>query len=366
MHLSGINSLSEIDKVIGHHKVSKVLLVTGKDSFSSCGAQDQLIDIISAYDITFFNDFEINPKYKDAIKGAKLAQQNSIELIIAIGGGSVIDMAKLIKALYGNHNSAKEIIQGALPISNNSIPLIAIPTTAGSGSESTHFAVVYVSKDKYSLADLSLLPSSTILDGALTLSASRYQKACNVLDAVSQSIESAWAVNATIESQKYSFEALDLCIKYSQKYVNSDNPIEYCQPMIEASNLAGKAINISKTTAAHAWSYALSSKYNIPHGHAVWLTLPKIFEIHNSTKINNLEKTMTKLRKILLINSGNDIQEYFNTFLKSLGIKKKNITDFNFSIAERVKLSQSVNEERMSNNPVVFSQKDIKEIFFYK
>ena len=85
----------------------------------------------------YFRDFEINPKLEDAIIGAELAEKNSVDLILGIGGGSVIDMAKLIKAFYGETSQANKIIYGEGHISNNSIPLIAIPTTAGSGSEST-------------------------------------------------------------------------------------------------------------------------------------------------------------------------------------------------------------------------------------
>jgi len=372
MHISGFGSLLEIEKIITYYSPSNILLVTGKRSFKSSGVKKKIDDCLNGYKKVYFRDFETNPKLEDAIIGAKLAEKNSIDLILSIGGGSVIDMAKLIKAFYGKTNRSKKIIYGQDHISNNSIPLVAIPTTAGSGSESTHFAVVYLNNEKFSLADMSLLPSSTILDGSLCISASKYQKACNVLDALSQSIESAWAVNASSQSRNFAYRALEICTEVSKNFVNEDSSFDYCQQMIEASNLAGKAINISKTTSAHAWSYGFSTKYNIPHGHAVWLTLPKIFKIHCLSDFKKMhdenmfqqhKKVMKKIKEILSIKSNEEIENYFYNFLKSLGIDKITIDDFHLSSSQKIDLSKAVNIERMKNNPIIFSEKDVQEIF---
>ena len=368
---SNISDLKYIKDIINSYSLNRILVVCGKNSYIRSGAQETIERELKNYSLTYYNDFEVNPKIEDAIDGAKLAIEKKIEIIICIGGGSVIDMAKLIKAFFNQVSYSNEIVKNEVLIKDPDIPLIAVPTTAGSGSESTHFAVVYIKDRKYSLADSCLIPQKIILDGSLTLSASRYQKACNVLDAYSQSIESAWALNSTRESRDLSLKALRKITLNFDKYVNLDNDLASAQAMIEAANLAGQAINIAKTTAAHAWSYGLTSKYNIPHGHAVWLTLPKIFEIHflhssknkdSNNEYATLNNTMKKLIEIMQINN-NDFEKYFKNILNLIGIKSDIKNDFKISHEERVSLSKNVNSERLANNPIVFSKFDIDQIF---
>ena len=372
MFFSELGCLSEIRKVLKNYSCQKVMLVTGRNSFVLSGAKEIIEKSLYNIDFIVFNEFDINPKFSDALKGALIAEQNSIDMIICIGGGSVIDMGKLIKVFYNRREEAKDIVEGLKKISDNNIPIIAIPTTAGSGSEATHFAVVYMDSLKFSVAHLSLTPSSVLLDGRLSVSASKYQKACNVLDSVSQSIESAWAINSSKKSKQFAYESLEISLKVAEKFINSENNFAYAQKMLEAANLAGKAINISKTTSAHAWSYGFSMKYDIPHGHSVWLTLPKIFKIHafNLKKKKSKNKTyedlydvMENLKDIFSINANDEIETYFDSFLEKMGIEKRCLSDFNFSRPQRYELSRLVNKERMNNNPVTFDISDVNEIF---
>ena len=369
---NSIGALRKIKDIVKLHNVSKVLIVTGKKSFRESGAEEIISDCLNLCEITYFNDFKVNPRLIDAEKGIDLAIKNNIEAIICIGGGSVIDMGKLIKALYLNPNDNVNTIKGFSEVVDPNIPIIAVPTTSGSGSESTHFAVVYIGNKKYSLANKCLLPNDVILDGSLTLSATKYQKACSALDAMSQSIESAWAVGSNLESQALSFKALDLCIRNSSEFVNSSKSTLVAQEMIVAANLAGQAINITKTTAAHAWSYGLTKKYNIPHGHAVWITLPKIFKIHaicsedsigDPRGLGHLKYIIKKLMDILNISEIEDIEIYFDNLLSIMDIKADIQNDLHIPKHERLELSANVNQERMGNNPVVFNHSHINEIF---
>ena len=166
--------------------------------------------------------FSINPKLNDAIRGCKIARENNVDFIIAVGGGSVLDIAKLIKALFRACDYELETAIGQDKVIDPEIPIIAIPTTAGSGSEATHFAVVYVGEDKYSLASECLKPDAVILDGSLVTSGNKYLKICNGLDAMAQAIESYWAVGATDESRHYARSALKLGGKY---FLNIFRPI---------------------------------------------------------------------------------------------------------------------------------------------
>jgi alcohol dehydrogenase class IV len=146
-----------------------------------------------------------------------------------------------------------------------------------------------------------------------------------------------------------------------QEYITSSCKPSVAQKMIEASNLAGKAINISKTTSSHAWSYAFTSFYDVPHGHAIWLTLPAIFEIHNeanSSNINDprgkkhLSSIMNLLIKKLNLQNNRRKDHQLNEFLYKIGIESKmeNLGIDNFK--ERENISNQINIERMKNNPV--------------
>jgi alcohol dehydrogenase class IV len=368
----GLGSLSELSTILAPYVNCKILVVTGKQSFELCGASVVLKEILKCHQATYFDDFEVNPKLDDALNGVKLAIDYKVEIIIAIGGGSVLDMAKLIKAFYCEQGHSTQIAKGERAVTDCNIPIIAVPTTAGSGSEATHFAVVYVDNKKYSVADNCLLPDSVILDGRLVSSASRSQKAYNVLDAISQAIESAWAVGATEESRDFAFQSLNMSIDNFQRYVNDPTAVDAAQLMIEAAHLAGKAINISKTTSAHAWSYGFSSLYDIPHGHAVWLTLPKIFQIHNDIETRAerenrgqeyFRDTLSKLRSIIGIGKDTEVLAFFDQMLNSIGVKTGITGNLVLTREQRVALSNGSNSDRMTNNPVVFSDKQIRWIF---
>ena len=226
----------------------------------------------------------------------------------------------------------KKILNQSEALKDSKIPIIAVPTTAGSGSEATHFAVVYIGTDKYSLAAEFLLPTAVILDGSLTISGSKYQKTCNVLDAMAQAIESAWATRSTKESLEYSLESIELGWSTLKDFIKQSCKPEVAQKMITASNLAGKAINISKTTAPHAWSYGFTSFFDIPHGHAIWLTLPAIFEAHLRAKkssVNDprgkkhLSSIMNLLTEKLNLRKDQDTELQLNDFLSDIGVESK-------------------------------------------
>ena len=146
---------------------------------------------------------------------------------------------------------------------------------------------------------------------------------------------------------------------------------EESQVFIEAANLAGQAINISKTTSAHAFSYTFTSKYSIPHGLAVWLTLPKIFEVHKNALLTNskniinykdLENSIGEIINLLGI-SEIDIANKLKNFVLDLGLECRMEKIGLETKAEKEQIIKKVNFERLKNNPVVLTNEDICEIF---
>jgi len=278
-----------------------------------------------------FSGFTSNPVYEDAINGATILLNNSCDFIVVVGGGSSIDTAKVIK-YYSRVN----------------IPIMAVPTTSGTGSEATHFAVIYKDGEKHSIADEKLLPDYVILQPDLLKSLPVYQKKCTMLDALCQAIESWWSIKATPESVEYSRQAINLIINHMNGYLNNDD--EGNKNMLTASNLAGKAINITTTTAPHAMCYKLTSLYGLSHGHAVALCLPKVWrcmggfdDIANALGYKNNEEAVM----------------FFEQLLIDLNIMPpENATAGQLDI-----LVSSVNIQRLSNNPIQFDTDTIHKLY---
>jgi len=336
-----------------------VFLVTGKKSYEVCGAQALIEGIQDKFKFIRFQDFEDNPNILDVVKGVKLFKESHSNVIMAIGGGSAIDMAKLIK--FFNNKSEPFLNQFNTKIEeSDDIPLIVMPTTAGTGSEATHFAVLYVGMDKYSIADSLLLPNHVALMSKLTFSQCSYQKAVSGIDAFSQAIESYWSVQSTQESRKYSLDALKLIIPSLPLVVNGDNQDAH-ENMALGAFLAGKAINIAKTTAPHAFSYYLTKRFDLPHGHAVAFFLPSFitYNFHlNSDKLDLKYSPILKDLKIVLqqlLGGNNDlrIDKGVSQFISSIGVEL-NSAILNLEKEDIVSALNSGNKERLKNNPRTF------------
>ena len=210
----GAGCINSIKNIIKETRAKKVLLVTGRQSYIDCNAKSQIDKILKNIYTEQFNQFEVNPKLEHSRTGISLLKNTKFDLVIAVGGGSVIDTAKTINILATQKNSdlVKYVNDNTL-ITERGLPLVAIPTTAGTGSEATHFSVVYVDKIKHSLAHRFMLPNYVIIDAELSYSLPPHITAASGMDALSQAVESYWAVKSTEESKKFASEAIILRVK---------------------------------------------------------------------------------------------------------------------------------------------------------
>lgn len=234
-----------------------------------------------------FSKFTSNPKYEEMIEGLNLFKKSECDAIVSIGGGSCIDVAKVIRL------SIKADLSSDVPTFKQNykytdVKHICIPTTSGTGSESTRHAVLYLNGIKQSIFHPTLVPDYVILCPKLIISVPEYQKKSTMMDALCQCIESLWSRKATKESKKYAIAGLRLFKNNYRGYLNLDR--EAIKNIQIAANYSGKAINISETTAAHAMSYKITSLYNIPHGHAVAICMNAIFySCKVKTKYNDID-----------------------------------------------------------------------------
>ena len=186
---------------------SKILVVTGNRSYHSSGSKKFIDQLIGLNQYIHCHEFSPNPKVEDLEKIVEQVRDREIEAIVAIGGGSVLDMAKLINAFTSQNSLEAYFENGVLNTSALKI-LIAIPTTAGSGSESTSFAVLYKDGIKYSIAHPDLKPNYYLLHSEFLHEANSSLIASSGFDAFAQALESFWSVNSNEKSSKYSLFAL--------------------------------------------------------------------------------------------------------------------------------------------------------------
>ncbi len=338
------------------HEIKKILLVCDA-AFSFLKTKEEYLNIDIPYVI--FNEFTSNPLYEDVVKGVNCFKENKCDAILAIGGGSAIDVAKCIK-LYSAMDDAKLYLEQEYLA--NDIVLIAIPTTSGTGSESTRYAVIYYEGKKQSVTHESIVPSYALLDYRNLTTLPEYQKKCTMMDAFCQSIESWWSVNATEESREYSKKALSMILDNMDAYMK--NTDEGNQNMLVAANYAGRAINITQTTAAHAMSYKITSLYKVPHGRAAFICLPYVWEymwkcVEKDDEAKALRELFTSIAQTL---DCRNVPEAIG-FVHGLNDKYFGNDKVIFKMEDIALLAASVNPTRLKNNPIILSEETLTDLY---
>ena len=324
-----------------------ILVVTGKKSYLKSDFSSDLNFLKDKYDVQVWNYTKSYPDFNEIevfLKDNKLF----CDLIISYGGGTVIDVSKLL-SISNNFCNFSEVFD--IEKIKTSINHLCIPTTFGSGSESTSFAVIYKNKLKFSIQSSFITPKNIILNYRYTLNLNGKPSYCSILDSFCQSIESLWSINCTDESSKYAMDAIELIspiLKKIKTLTNSDR-----RDLLLASNLSGKAINISKTTAPHAFSYYLTMNHDICHGEAVSIMFEKFIDINfeyiNKKNRNNILKKLNLKDKEEFISFFESVKRDVGFRLSLYEIKNLNLKDY----------SESINTQRLKNNPVKINPKEI-------
>ena len=364
--INGIANLPNILKEVGCKKLFLVI----DSSYPFLNIKDA-IEALPVEEKIKFSDFTPNPLYEQVCNGIELLKQSKCDTILAVGGGSAIDVAKCIKlavlAEEGNAAIIPPLVSQRLPIDGSKIPFIAIPTTAGTGSESTHNAVMYYEGVKQTVTNDGVLPDYAVLEPSVLKTLPLYQKKCTMMDALCQGIESWWSINSNEESYEYSRKTIELIMANWRKYI-FENDDEAAVQIMLAANYGGRAINITQTTAAHAMSYKITSLYKLPHGHAVAVGLPEIWDY----MINHLNKCVDERGKEYLFRifvyisnamqckTLQDAIAKFREMMKDMSLVNPvaNNKDEEINL-----LTHSVNPVRLKNNPVELDEETIFAIY---
>ncbi|MCR5213895.1 MAG: phosphonoacetaldehyde reductase [Eubacterium sp.] len=311
-----------------------------------------------------FSDFSPNPLYESVVKGVKTFRENKCDAIIALGGGSAMDVAKCIKAycfMNGDGDNGEWLKQ---EIEANDIRFLAVPTTAGTGSEATRYAVVYYNGEKQSVTSETFIPDTVLMDSSILKTLPVYFKKATMCDALCHAIESYWSVNSTDESKEYSKNAIDCILKNMDGYIS--NTEEGNAGMLLAANLAGKAINITQTTAGHAMCYKITSLFGLAHGHAAILCDRILY----SWMIDNVDRCSDPRGSKYLADTLDDIGIAMGCDNAKAGAKKLvdifERLELEIPVAseqELVVLKKGVNPVRLKNHPIEMDENTIDRLY---
>lgn len=336
-----------------------------KRPFLCCGASFKNTDAFKylndTFDLTVWDKIRPNPRYEDMLSAAELFKKNGCDFLIGAGGGSPLDSAKMIKLLVTN-NAETALFE---PMEDNDIEFLAIPTTSGTGSEATKYSIFYVNEnEKHSVSHDGFLPDYVILDESFLKTVPPYQRRCTCMDALCHAIESYWNVKSNDESKAYAEKAIRLFTESKDGYLANESAAN--RKMLMASYYAGKAINITSTTSAHAMCYNITINCGTAHGHSVAVNLAEIWDYMNehNESVNDSRgreyvlKTLDEIGVLLGGENSEDGARIFRELVNEFGLyspkaDKERIQEF----------VKSVNLSRLMNNPTALKSEDVYEIY---
>ncbi|SCW32701.1 cytidyltransferase-like domain-containing protein [Ruminococcaceae bacterium YRB3002] len=356
------NNYADLDKWIKSCGSTTIMLVCGR-SLGVMPVRDYFDNVSARLGVRIvqFSDFTPNPLYDSVVEGVNVFNREGCGAIIAIGGGSAMDVAKCIKLYCNMDPSVCYLEQEIVP---NNIPFLAAPTTAGTGSEATRFAVIYYNGAKQSVTHESIIPGTVLMDSSLLKTLPVYQRKCTMFDALCHAIESIWSVNSTDESKAYAREAIHLIMDNMDGYLENDPSSNL--GMLMAAYKAGKAINITQTTAGHAMCYKITSLYGLSHGHSAMLCVRYLFPwmLENMDRCADprgreyLGSVMDYIAEAFGLAEPSQVCKWLDDQYSRLGMSTPSATD-----EEIILLSSSVNADRLKNNPVALDHGSIEMLY---
>lgn len=366
----GVNKALKIGDIIKDLGMKKVFIVTDKFLKSTECVQNLVNSLISqGFEVTVFTDIVPEPPIEVVNEAADILKESDSDVVIAVGGGSTIDICKAMCMLKNNEGSIKEyLFGGTREVEKESLPLIAVPTTAGSGSEVTAASVISDKENniKLSVTDEKIIPKMAIVDPIMHMGMPPLITASTGMDALTHAIECYVSKNASIISDTYAEAAIKLIGANIYKATFNPNDIEGRSNMALASILAAVAFSNGGLGAVHGISQALGGVANIPHGIANSMLLPKVMEknmVGNLEKFKNIAEFLGEnVEGLSLRDAAQKAVERVRVMAADLKIPAKlsemNVTRDMF----REVVKGTMNYRMLSLNPVKFTEEDVYEI----
>lgn len=288
-----LSTNEELLKVLEENNFDDVMIVTDK-GIRNIGLTKPLEDFLSDNGVSFtiYDETVANPTTKNVEDAVALFKENNCQCLIAFGGGSAIDCAKGVGARIACPHKTLNDMKGLLKVNHRLPLLIAIPTTAGTGSEATIAAVITDSetRHKYPINDFDLTPQYALLDAKLTLGLPKHITATTGMDALTHAIEAFIGRSTTKSTRRNALTAIKLIFENLETAYNDGDNLQARKRMLKASYKAGLAFTKSYVGYIHAVAHSLGGKYNVSHGLANAVIMPYLLRLYGKSVYKKLWK----------------------------------------------------------------------------
>ncbi|ACK63219.1 iron-containing alcohol dehydrogenase [Bacillus cereus] len=370
--LYGRNSLEKLGEQ--SKKLGKRAFIVTDTIMEKLGYVEKCMQQLNKKGITVstYNKVDAEPTNIHVLEALSLCKEEKCDFIIGIGGGSCIDAAKAVAVLYTNGGEVEDYVQKDIEIENNPLPLIAIPTTSGTGSEVTSVAVITNKKTdvKMMMKHPSFIPKVAIIDPVLTSSLSPQITAATGIDALCHAIEAYISKVSQPLTDVLALSAIESIMKYLRIAYEDGRNMEAREAMMIASLQAGIAFSNASVTLVHGMSRPVGALFHVPHGISNAILLPTVLEFTKTSAMKRLAKIGRSLNKDLYSNSDEEVADYTLGEIKKLcfdlripNLKEYGIDEIEFENAISKMASDAIESGSPANNPRVPSYDEIKELY---
>lgn len=351
-----VNEIKEIAQELGY---KRGLLVAGPFFFKS-GLAEKIIKESDGILVASFGDVSPNPDVTEVDACAEIIRKNKIEFVVALGGGSPMDCAKAAASVALTQDSIRKYHGTGVALPVEHLPLIAVPTTAGTGSEVTCVSVLsdHENKKKAPIVSDGFYPKAAIIDPGLTHSMPPQVTASTGIDVLCHALEGFWSKGHQPICDALALHACRLVFEYLPLAYQNGEDVEAREKMAEASLIAGMAFTLPKTTASHACSFPLTNLHHIPHGEACGLTIDYFARINASVENGRLEK----FAKELGFANVEAMADRIHAMKEEMGLRNdlKDLKLNRKQIEELVRISRHPN---LYNNPVEITDEMLLDMY---
>ncbi|RLB73407.1 MAG: alcohol dehydrogenase [Deltaproteobacteria bacterium] len=368
--IMGAGTISKIVTEINQLRCKKAMIVTDP-GLVKAGIMKKLEDILTDGNIAFttFDQVEPDPRLEIAISASVLVQESGTDIIIGLGGGSSIDIAKIASILATNKGDLSSYL-GVDLIPEPGLKTIIVPTTAGTGSEVTPIVILSDVDEKLKKGAVSpfLFPDVAILDPALTVGLPPQVTAATGMDALIHAVEAFTSINATSITDMLAEQAIKLISQNLRTAYSNGNDLEVRYKMLEGSMLAGMAFANAGVTAVHAFAYPIGAEFHIPHGIANSIMLIPVMKFNMMGNLNKFSRMATFFQ---VNTAGLNQREAAMLTIKAMQELSddlqlpKNLSDYGVKEADIPLLAEGVMKvtRLLANNPRILTQKDAEAIY---
>ncbi len=302
-----------------------------------------------------FSRVEQNPQLSGIEETVRLCRETAAEAVIGIGGGSAMDTAKFAAAVAPNDGDAIDYYEGRRAFNAGSrLAILAVPTTAGTGSEVTQVSVVSHDKEKKTINNPAFMPTAAIVDPCLSLGVPPRTTMCTGLDAMAHALEGYWSKNHQPIPDLTAIQAVRLVLENLETAYRHGEDREARGNMALAALLGGLSFALPKTAASHACSYPLSEDYHLPHGEACAFTLDSLVKI-------NADERLEYLCRAVGLKDTDELSARIRAFKEMAGLRTR-LGDLGEVDLDKL-CRDCARHPLMNNNPVKLDEKALREMF---